>query len=31
MTYSSALFDGEFEPLGRAQERKIDRLLDATR
>jgi cyclopropane-fatty-acyl-phospholipid synthase len=31
MTYSSALFDGEFETLGRAQERKICRLLDATR
>jgi cyclopropane-fatty-acyl-phospholipid synthase len=31
MTYSSALFDSESETLARAQERKIHRLLDATR
>jgi len=31
MTYSSALFDSENETLTRAQERKIDRMLDATR
>jgi cyclopropane-fatty-acyl-phospholipid synthase len=31
MTYSSALFDQERETLARAQERKISRLLDATR
>jgi cyclopropane-fatty-acyl-phospholipid synthase len=30
MTYSSALFEGEGEPLALAQERKINRLLDAT-
>jgi cyclopropane-fatty-acyl-phospholipid synthase len=30
MTYSSALFDSESETLARAQERKIERLLDAT-
>jgi cyclopropane-fatty-acyl-phospholipid synthase len=31
MTYSSALFDSGCETLARAQERKIGRLLDATR
>ena len=31
MTYSSALFDSESETLAHAQERKIHRLLDATR
>jgi cyclopropane-fatty-acyl-phospholipid synthase len=31
MTYSSGLFEHEFETLARAQERKIVRLLDATR
>jgi cyclopropane-fatty-acyl-phospholipid synthase len=31
LTYSSALFDSEFETLAPAQERKIARLLDATR
>jgi cyclopropane-fatty-acyl-phospholipid synthase len=31
MTYSSALFDREHGTLARAQERKISRLLDATR
>ena len=31
MTYSSALFEHDRETLARAQERKIERLLDATR
>jgi cyclopropane-fatty-acyl-phospholipid synthase len=31
MTYSSALFEAEHDTLERAQERKVDRLLDAVR